>query len=299
MSAVLSTDPAELKAILDSLGWPSPESPASSPPETFKPAAKPESTLAAMLGLTGTVALGDHLDRIPVLRPAIATEASAALHRQLLLTMLKRHSVISQRIDRRYNQAFSGLRPVPNAVAVWEVLVSNRALEQRDRASLLIATQKLIARYRFLFSSTMGVIRKEVFWLRDDVTRILTQHCAEAEPLLELDRVLTGALEQATGRTQHNLEEGVGKRFAESLIDAIIALPDAPAPEDLDCWYERRGFITRFLLDCRRLTKAILNSDWHQLRCLVEACCGPLGEPLPPIAATADSDDSPIPEEIP
>lgn len=292
MAPVLGVGAVDMRAILDSLGWPrplqlSPELPDnatdSEQEETADvqplpaPPPGPEAMLASMLGLTGTVALGDHLDHIPAIDLTIRTEADLALHRQVMATMKKRHAQIYTRIDRRYGQAYQGLRPVPNAAAMLEVLLSLNVFRDRSTGTLALCTQKLSSRYRFLFSSTLGVVRKEMFWLREDVARALSYGSENTQHLLALDRILEGALEQAISKAHRHLEAGVGQRFYELLNDAILQLPDAPCEGVLDGWFSRRGFVTRFVHDCRRLTCTILNSDWSALRGLVDACCGPIG----------------------
>lgn len=271
-----------MRAILDSLGWPQPADEESlSAAQQLRSALyeeRPDTLLAASLGLDGAVNLGDQLDRLGSLTPAPRTPALLALHQQVMLTLGKRRGMIRERVERRYAQAYEGLRPVPDADGILALLEEQGALQDRSPATLATCAQKIGARYRFLFASTLGVVRKEVYWLRDDLLRTLQRLGPEARELLALDRVLEAALEQATVRAHRGLEAGVAERFASQIIEALLQLPEDNPKAAVESWFRRRGFIARFMHDCRRLTWAVLDHEWTRLRALLDACCGPINE---------------------
>lgn len=282
MTTLVTTGPAEVRAILDAIGYP--KDPDAEPDEPVSGAGleslmehAPQETLARMLGLTGAVALGDQLDRAASLARAQRGEAEAARHHQLSLTLANRRLAIRQRVERRYAQAFEGTRPLPDAATMLLVLQEHDAFADRRPETLVACAQKLGGRYRHLFGGTLAVVRRELHWLRDDAVRQLSHLHPQADALLSLDHVMVGALAPAAADAHRSLEAGVAQRFAERLMEAVLLLPEDQAPTSLEAWFKRRGWVARHLHDCRRLTWAILDLEWALLRGLVDAACGDVG----------------------
>lgn len=247
-------------------------------------ATRPDALLASLLSLEGAVNVGDMLERVGDLESAPPDAQQLLTHRQIMLTLTKRRYTIGKRIEQRYAQAFGGVRPVPAAGPIFNLLSDSGVLESRKPKLLAECAQKIADRYQFLFSSTLGVIRKELYWLREDALKALQRVSPRAKRMVMLDSVLDSAVEQAALRAHRSLEAGVAQRFAQQLIEAILALPGSDALPSVESWFNRRGFVTRLMHDCKRLTWAILDSEWSRLRGLCDSCCATCAadNPLPP-----------------
>lgn len=230
--------------------------------------------LAQMLGLNGAVAMGDQLDRGGPLAAGNYDERRGALHRQLMLTMVKRRSAIRTRVERRYAQACEGDRPLSGAAVVLDFLQDQGALI--DAQSRPLSAKRIAERYRGLLVSTLSVVRKELYWLREDTLRALHTAGPVAQRWIALDKVLDSALEQATSKAHRTMELQVMASFEAQLSNAIAHLSQEIASSDMQAWFQRGGIIGRFMHESRRLCWALLDTEWNRLRALVEACCGPL-----------------------
>ena len=247
------------------------------PAETILNEQRPDQLLAGLLGLDGAVNVGDQLERSGKLRASPYDEGRGALHRQVTLTMLKRRSAIRTRVERRYAQAFEGTRPMPRDASILELLQQLGALA--DSHTRQVAAKKIAERFQHLFGSTLGVVRKELYWLREDTLRAVHSAGEQAQAWISLDHTIEAALEQATTKAHRTLETQLTLHLALQLERAIACLPQDCTTVDLKPWFARTGMIGRFLHESRSLCLCLLDVELNRLRGLAEACCGPLRAP--------------------
>lgn len=283
MTTLVTTGPAELRAMLEAIGYPrdpdKPQDAVAPRPGAFDPVDQPpQDRLAGLLGLTGAVTLGDHLERPQSVARVRQTEGEAARHEIVLETLWNRRQALRTRVERRYTQAFEGTQPLPDAAAMLSLLTEHDALSERSAETLVTCAQKLGTRYRKLLSSTLSVVRRELHWLRDDTVKALRGLSPESNALIALDEVMAQALRAGAAEAHQSLEAGLGQRFAERLMEAVLILPTGAPPRSLDAWFKRRGWVARHLHECRRVTLAIVDLEWSGLRGLVDATCGPVTE---------------------
>lgn len=291
MLPLLSSGPTSVRAALDALGWPAHTRALDG--STLPPAARPEQTLATLLGLTGAVSLADHLDRVqhrPRPTPDAQTaEADAATHRLVSEKIARRRAGVHERIERRYRAAFTGRDALPDAEAMWAVLAAEAALPERAPERLAAVAARLQQPFRQHLAAQLAIVRKEQRFLREDVHAALAPRSAYGRGLISLDAQLEPSLAVMLQARHARALDGVCQRFAQRLLEALMALPDdTGSAAALGPWFERRGWASRFVTDCQRLCLSLLDAECAAVQSLVDAACGPLA---PTVATKADRAD--------
>lgn len=296
MHALLDSGPAAVAAALDAIGWPARGADPQAPDGRPAPL-RPEQALADCLGLTGAVALGDHLDRTvhaPRPRPdAAQAELDAATHRLVTDMLSARRTRVRERIERRYRSAFEGRHALPDAQAMWSALGEAGALPARAPGPLAEAAARLQGPFRQHLGAQLALARKELRFLREDVHAALAKRSDYGRTLLALDALLEPGLSDMLQRCHARAVDGAAQRFAQRLVEAVVALPEATDDAAaLQAWFAPRGWVSRYVSDCRRLCMALLDAEHAGLQALVDACCAPVAPSMHPVAAREpDQDD--------
>ncbi len=262
MPALAPSVPADVRALLDSLGI---EVPVSNGAHGMH---RSERVLGQALSLPETVHLVDALDHaIP------QPDRRATTHWQELQTQAApRLAAMRTRIDRSYAEALAGKNGLPDA-AHLHALLAARAGSGGEPASDRRAAAVLAQGYAALFDSTLGAMQREIDLFKEAMRAAAQRACAGQSRLLALDKlvdpVITREVRQAHRELAHAYERRCGTRI-QAAIRELAPGCGVPAVEAL---LAPRGALGRLLHDARRLIHALLDLEWSMVHGLLGALC--------------------------
>ena len=263
MHALAPSVPADVRALLDSLGIAAtvPSGPAS-------PARAPERVLGQALSLPETVQLADQSSR-----PLPPLERCPGVHREALLQQAaQRLTLLRQRIERSYAEAFCGKDAPPDAARLMTLLADSGGTGGRT-AAIQRAAAALAHGYAELFESTLATMQREVDLLMEATRGALRRVDASRSGLLALDRLLDPVITRELRQAQRRIGRAYARSCEVRIEAALRELEtgwDAPA---LAALFAPRGVLGRLLHDARRLILALLDLEWSMVPTLLEAVC--------------------------
>lgn len=141
-----------------------------------------------------------------------------------------------------------------------------------DKAALAAAAAELGGPLRDHFHQKVSFMRREVAWLRQDLSASVRLLGPEAAELAALDATLEAAMSLAiTARVEDTLRQ-LDRAFVGGLRQALGKLPSATddAP-DLSRWLWPGGWLRGHLEDVRRLALSLYELEASGLRALVDS----------------------------
>lgn len=266
MHALAPTMPADLRALLDSLGVNA---------QVERP--RSERVLERLLDLKRCVALGGVLDDalrigVPLCgEPPALEEAQLARLRLLESSLLGTLRDLRAQIDARFENAISGLRGAPDADALHRLLCEGGGLAEGGDARRRVVAAHAGASFVTVVAGVLEMLLKELSWLQRDVQKVLQQGSAETLRLAALDRVLDGFFRNELERSRVQFQASLGKALHAQLDDACAALRVDAGVDQVRPWFGPRGCVGRFLRDARRACHALLDLEWSALMGLLQA----------------------------
>jgi hypothetical protein len=293
MHALAPTMPADLRALLESLG---------ATAQGERP--RSERVLERLLDLKRCVTLGGVLDE-PVYADTTPLDSRLALEEaQLARLRLIEGKLLAclrdlrAQIDRRFENALSGLRSAPDAEALHALLREGGGLRAggdapRSAVARVVAAQ-VSARYVAVVDGVLEVVLKELNWRQKDLQQVLQQGNAEMLRLAALDLVLDEVFRAELALTRAPLAASLGRALETQLRAACAALAADAGVDALRPWFGPRGCIGLFLRDARRACHALLDLEWSALMGLLQAAVQATVEASAQATEACAHTDSPV-----
>ncbi len=266
MHALAPTMPADLRALLESLGVKA---------QGERP--RSERVLERLLDLNRCVALGGVLDEPLRAEATPRGERLALEHAQLarlrlleakLLTSLRD---LREQIDQRFENARSGMRGAPDAAALHALLSEGGGLQVGGEARRRVVAAHVTARYVTMIDGVLELLLKELSWRQKEVQQALQQGNVETLRLAALDRVLDETFRTELERSRMQLKTTLGGALETQLRALCAPLAVGAGVELLRPWFAPRGCIGQLLRDAARVCHALLDLEWAALMGLLQA----------------------------
>lgn len=255
MHALAPSVPADVRALLDSLGI---EAPVSTGPNGQQ--RSPERVLGQALSLPEAVGLADALSQ-----PSSRWDEQAKLDRAALLKQTEqRLTLLRQRVARSYAEAFAGKNALPDAARLHALLAEHE---------VRVAAATLARGCAELFESTLAAMQREIDSLKEAMRATLQRACSPRSRLLALDRLVDPVITREVRQAHRGLARAYESSCAARIEAAILDLSPACGVDALEALFAPRGALDRLLHDARRLIRALLDVEWSRVQALLDALC--------------------------
>jgi hypothetical protein len=235
------------------------------------PPPNPATTLARALDVPRAISLSDFLSaRGPAPTETLDGQVSAEGVRVVNET--------AQQLAKVRSRLMASLaRPRPAALAdpvALQAALKAHGLFAADAgdAALQAAAAELGAPMRDHFHQKVSFMRREVAWLRQDLTASIRLLGPAATELEAIDASLGAAMGLAIGARVNDTLAQLDRAFLGGLRSAIPKLPTATDDSpDLSTWFWPGGWLRAHLEDVRRLALSLYELEASGLRALVDS----------------------------
>jgi hypothetical protein len=228
-------------------------------------------------------------------------EALAAEIAKLREDLIVQIDTLESTLDRFLGQLSRRTGPLTDAAELSDVLAQNGVPATRRPAAVRAAARSAASAYHAALTGAAERSRSAFVGLRRDLRGRLGALGDAATEIERLDALLTWGTHQQRNALFERVGAPMDAHFLDSLSAALEALPESPAAEDLQPWFEGRGWVERHRRQCEQLVRGIFHHERRAIVGLVEAAievASPQPARLVPPATTLDATRNELGSEL-
>ena len=237
----------------------------------------PESTLARLIDLEGSVALSRFFEEIDIDVPEVEATTPDAVQQGMESAL----AVIRGRLNTAFENAFKPRYRLPSAGRASSILKRGGVFDlttaelnrKRTPAPIRAATRTLWAPFGEFLETQQKRARFALGELRTELTHPIIGLGLQSARLERADSALREATRGAVEDLYKRLGPAIEQDFIKALTAQLILLSPPVSEEDFEAHFGAEGWLGDFFDRSRSMIVAVLDHEEQMLRNLVEAAC--------------------------